>query len=70
MIIGRAQRASLPEVHQTTFFSTAQNTAKVPFLDHQMLECDFNGQEYTNVDHDITLRIPNGAVAKGGEDSL
>ena len=30
-----------------------------------MLECDFNGREYTNVDHDITLRIPEGAVAKG-----
>ena len=30
-----------------------------------MLECDFNGREYTNVDHDITLRIPEGAVAEG-----
>ena len=30
-----------------------------------MLECDCNGREYTNVDHDITLRIPKGAVAEG-----
>ena len=30
-----------------------------------MLECDFSGREYTNVDHDITLRIPEGAVAEG-----
>ena len=30
-----------------------------------MLECDFNGREYTNVDHDFTLRIPEGAVAEG-----
>ena len=30
-----------------------------------MLECDFNGREYTNVDHDFTLRIPKGAVAEG-----
>ena len=39
--------------------------AHVPFLDHQMLEIDCNGREYTNVDHDITLRIPEGAVAEG-----
>ena len=30
-----------------------------------MLEVDFSGQEYTNVDHDFTLRIPEGAVAEG-----
>ena len=30
-----------------------------------MLECDCTGHEYTNVDHDITLRIPEGAVAEG-----
>ena len=26
------------------------------------LECDCNGREYTNAEHDITLRIPKGAV--------
>jgi hypothetical protein len=56
-------RISLPKTHQTTYFSTAKNIANVPFLDHQMLECDCAGREYTNVDHDITLRIPEGAVA-------
>ena len=30
-----------------------------------MLEVDCKGREYTNVDHDITLRIPEGAVAEG-----
>ncbi|MCG8626088.1 MAG: hypothetical protein MJE68_29335, partial [Proteobacteria bacterium] len=30
-----------------------------------MLEVDCAGQEHTNVDHDITLRIPEGAVAEG-----
>ena len=30
-----------------------------------MLECDCDGREYTNVDHDITLRVPEGAVAEG-----
>ena len=52
-------------LHQTAFFNEATNRAQVPFLDHQMLECDCNGREYTNVDHDITLRIPEGAVAEG-----
>jgi hypothetical protein len=53
------------DVHQSAYFSTAKGKGHVPFLDHQMLECDFNGREYTNVDHDITLRIPEGAVAEG-----
>ena len=29
------------------------------------MEVDCNGQVYTNEDHDITLRIPEGAVAEG-----
>ena len=58
-------RNKIQQVHQSTYFETAENIAHVPFLDHQMLECDCNGREYTNVDHDITLRIPEGAVAKG-----
>ena len=50
---------------RSTHFDVADKTAHVPFLDHQMLECDCTGREYTNVDHDITLRIPEGAVAEG-----
>ena len=52
-------------VHQSTYFHSAEKTARVPFLDHQILEIDCAGREYTNVDHDITLRIPEGAVAEG-----
>ena len=55
----------MQNIHQTGCFSEAEKKANVPFLDHQMLECDCNGREYTNVDHDITLRIPEGAVAEG-----
>ena len=58
-------RISIQQVHQTMYFSIAEKTANVPFLDHLMLEVDCNGREYTNVDHDITLRIPEGAVAEG-----
>lgn len=39
--------------------------AQVPFLHHQLLDFDYSGQEYTLEDHDITLRIPEGAVAEG-----
>ena len=53
------------EVHQSTHFSTAKERGHVPFLDHQILEVDSAGREYTNVDHDFTLRIPEGAVAEG-----
>ena len=55
----------IQQVHQSIYFVTAKERANVPFLDHQMLECDCNGREYTNVDHDITLKIPEGAVAEG-----
>ena len=57
--------AELQVHHQSTYFSAAQKTANFPFLEHHILECDCNGHEYTNVEHDITLRIPEGAVAKG-----
>ena len=52
-------------IRQSTYFSEAETKAEVPFLDHQVLECDCNGKEYTNTEHDITLRIPEGAVAAG-----
>ena len=61
----RDSRFIIQHVHQSTYFSTAEQTANVPFLDHRLLECDCAGREYTNVDHDITLRIPEGAVAEG-----
>ena len=53
------------EVHQSTHFSTAKERGHVPFLDHQILEVDYAGRNYTNVDHDFTLKIPEGAVAEG-----
>ena len=43
----------------------AEKNAGVPFLDHVLLECGSDGTEWTNVDHDITLRIPEGALAEG-----
>ena len=50
---------------QSPYFREAEEQAQVPFLFHHLLECDYNALEYTIEDHDITLRIPMGAVAKG-----
>ena len=50
---------------RSPYFREAEEQAQVPFLYHHLLECDYNALEYTIDDHDITLRIPMGAVAKG-----
>ena len=39
--------------------------AEIPFLHHQVLECDYRGLTHTISDHDITLKIPEGTVSKG-----
>lgn len=50
---------------QSDWFSEAKKNAQVPFLHHQVLECGYDGMQHTIEEHDITLRIPEGAVAKG-----
>lgn len=52
-------------VFQTHFFIEADKNAQVPFIYHQLVDCDCSGREYTIVDHDITLKIPEGAVPEG-----
>ena len=54
---------SIPQ--QSSCFTVARNIATVAFLHHNLLECDSNGQDYTIENHDITLRIPEGAMAEG-----
>jgi hypothetical protein len=39
--------------------------ANVSFVDHNVLECDYNGIEYTNKKHNFSLQIPEGAISKG-----
>ena len=48
---------------QSAYYSEAVTKAHIPFMLHTILECDHNGLEYTLEDHDITLKIPEGAVA-------
>ena len=50
---------------QTVYFTEAEESAHVPFVYHHLLECDYNGLDYTIALHDITLRVPKGAVAVG-----
>ena len=38
---------------------------EIPFLYHKTLQCDSRGLEYAIKDHDITLRIPKGAIPAG-----
>ena len=50
---------------QTFHFSEAQKRAHIPFFHHRLMECDHTGLDYTVEEHDITLRIPEGAVTVG-----
>ena len=52
------------ETFESICFNEAEGKAHVSFLHCIQLECDSNGLEYTVEDHDITLRVPRGAVAK------
>ena len=51
--------------NKSTWFTEAEKNAQVPFVHHQVLECGYDGMEHTIKEHDITLRIPEGAVTKG-----
>ena len=52
-------------INRSSHFSEAKKMAGIPFLHHTILECDHHSREYTIQDHDITLRIPEGAVSTG-----
>jgi hypothetical protein len=43
----------------------AEEKTQVPFLYSHLLICDNNGLEFSIAEHDITLRIPKGAVSAG-----
>lgn len=52
-------------MRKSASFRYAEEEAEIPFLHHQVLECDYKGLTHTDTDHDITLRIPEGVVSKG-----
>ena len=44
----------------------SESTPMVQFVDQiDVLKCDSSGMEFTNTDHDITLRVPEGAIPDG-----
>ena len=51
--------------HQSSYFTEAEKKAQVLFLNYKQLECDSNGLEYTDHEHDIAIKIPEGAVPEG-----
>lgn len=53
--------------NHTPHFIQAEKNGKIHFLHHKLLECDSRGGQYTIKDHDITVRIPEGAVPAGRE---
>ena len=52
-------------VFQSRYFTEADKNAQVPFIFHQHVVFDCSGREYTIANHDITLKIPEGAVPEG-----
>ena len=52
-------------VQKSASFRYAEERAEIPFLHHQVLECDRRGLTHTVSDHDITLRVLEGAVPEG-----
>ena len=50
---------------KSVHFQEARQKALVPFLHHQILVCDSKPQQYIIQDHDITLKLPEGAVDLG-----
>lgn len=51
--------------YQSSDFKVAKCDGLVPFLHHHVLKCDSSEQSYTIDGHDITLRIPEGAIDDG-----
>ena len=51
------------DISQTMQYYKAKEIAQIPFMYHQILKCDRNEQLLTITEHDITLKIPEGAVA-------
>jgi hypothetical protein len=50
----------------SNYFLAANNIASVPFVGEvELITCDSRGGEYWNPDHDITIRIPPGAIPPG-----
>ena len=52
------------EILQSAYYAEAVARAHIPFMHHCILKCDYHGLEYTFDDHDITLNVPEGAVAE------
>ena len=55
----------LESMDNSLLFVEAEEKTGVPFLYSHLLTCDNNGIEFTIGEHDITLRVPKGAICVG-----
>ena len=56
----------MPTAHQAGKLSCSKKAKDyTQFLHYERCDCDHNGLNYVIKDHDITLRIPEGAVTEG-----
>ena len=57
-------KSGVPSI--SSYFYCVNNIASVPFIGMvEVIVCDSLGCEYWNSDHDITIRIPGGAIPPG-----
>ena len=63
-ILSKKELTAIYHTSESVHYTLAKDEIKVPFLYHQMLECGYRGLEYYIADHNISLRIPEGIVAK------
>ena len=47
---------------ESTFYTMAKG---VPYLDQQLVKCDCNGYKLTNMEHDVSLNIPDSNIVEG-----
>ena len=51
--------------HVVQYLERKKYATHVPFLYNTVLECDSNGVRYVNSEHEIAIRVSEGAVMKG-----
>ena len=55
----------LSDVSKSSYLVDAEKNAGISFLERNQLQCDGSGLKFTFKNHDITVKIPEGALAIG-----
>ena len=62
---GQPRYEECRHIHSSTSYQKASSRAKIPFLYHNVFDCSSNGCELDIFDYDITITVPEGAIAEG-----